>query len=176
MGLILKILRSVIYMFLIFIFVGFSYKGLDLFCYWILKGIGSFQNSMNVILFWFLFFIIGISIFSILWFVFKAIVILINSSIAKICPYPSLGESFVSINVLLSLGYYIYSVWWLNYDTSSFFGIIVCIVATFMGITLGKIITENTKSIFLHRKFKDFTYRNVYDNIIEEDIYEKDKF
>lgn len=167
MGLILKILRSVIYMFLIFIFVGLSYKGLDLFCYWILKGIGSFQNSMNVILFWFLFFIIGISIFSILWYVFKAIVTLINSSIAKICPYPILGEYFVNINVFLSLGYYIYSVWWLNYDTSSFFGIIVCIVVTFMGFTLGKIITENTKSIFLQREFKDI-YSKLNDNFIEE--------
>ena len=98
---------------------------------------------------------------------FKAIVTLINSSIAKICPYPILGEYFVNINVFLSLGYYIYSVWWLNYDTSSFFGIIVCIVVTFMGFTLGKIITENTKSIFLQREFKDI-YSKLNDNFIEE--------
>ena len=155
-------------MFLTLIFVGQSYKGLDLFCSWILKGLGKLQHSLNLFLFWFLFLFIGTSIFIVLWFVFKFIIILINSLITRICPYPKLGEWFISVNVLLSLGYYVYTVWWVSYDTSSFFGIMVCIVVTFMGITLGKIITESTTSIFLERRFQGYAYENMNEKIIEK--------
>lgn len=168
MGLILNILKTFIYLILSFIFIGLSYTGLNLFCSFILNGIGSLKNSMNVILFWFLFLLVGVIIFLLLWIVFRLVISIINDLITKICPYPEIGEWFVSLNVLLTLGWFIYNVWWVTYDTSSPFGIIVCIVVSFMGISLGKVITESTTSIFTKRKFKGYTYENMYEKIIEE--------
>jgi hypothetical protein len=168
MEVIFNILKTFIYLILSFIFIGLSYTGLNLFCSLILNGIGSLKSSMNVILFWFLFLLIGIIIFLLLWFVFKLVISKINELLTKICPYPKIGEWFVNLNVLLTLGWFLYNVWWVTTNTSSPFGIIVSIVVSFMGISLGKVITESTTSIFTKRKFKDYTYENMYEKIIEE--------
>jgi hypothetical protein len=165
---IINIFRSFIYMLLTFIFVGQAYKGLDIFCGWLLNGLGSIQHSLNVFLFWVLFALLGVVIFSLLWSVFKFAIVFIISLITNICPYPKLGEWFINLNVIISLVYYIYLVWWENYNTSSFFGVMIAIIATFMGITLGRIITESTTSIFTKRRFKDFTHENMHEKIIEE--------
>jgi hypothetical protein len=37
-----------------------------------------------------------------------------------------------------------------------------------MGITLGKLITESTTKIFMDRRFKHYTNKNVYEDIFEE--------
>lgn len=151
MGLIKNILRSVIYMVLTFIFVGQLFKGLDILSLFVFKSFGSIKDSINVFLFWILFPFLCFIMFALLLILFKPLITFINGLITRICPYTNLGEWFISVNVLLSLMYYLYTVWWLNYDTSSFFGIIVCVVFTIMGVGMSKIITESTTGVFLER-------------------------
>lgn len=154
MKIILNVTRCVIYLVAYWVMVALSYFGLDLFCAWIIEKIALVQHSLHPLAFWPLLFLFGFAIISILWNLFKAAIAVVTATISLICPYRRFGEWVSSASVLIFFVSYVYTVWWVNYETNSVFGIIACIVVTFMGLGLGMLITTTTSQVFIDRFVK----------------------
>jgi len=158
-------IRSFIFTLIYFVFAFLCYWLLDIFCAYALLGIGKIQHMISPYIFWPLLFIIGFSIVRALWNILKIILYIISKPIIRISKANKYITWFSTVSVFINLGLYIYIIWWGDYDTSSFFGICVCIVVTFMGLGLGKVLTMAVDHVIIQREVEQSPFSEYLERI-----------
>ncbi len=146
----MKILRGIIYSVVALLVISLIFIAFNMGIYYLIDGLAYLELKLSKLFFWVLFFIIGTTLISVVWTLFKYLAVVFISIIAQLAPSKIFAAWAVLIISFFNALYCIVSFWYNNGFPNLVIGL-TGVVVSIMALSLANVLTNVT-----HRVVKSY--------------------